>query len=77
MHKHEFTLVNTLTMRYRCACGVWGYRHGRRRIMPFTCGATINNGVRKRCGAEAVVINGDRNHARCAEHTAPHEDRAA
>lgn len=72
MHKHTFILIDTLKKRYRCDCGVIGYRLGRR-IVPMTCSQKLKGSAR--CGAEAVVANGERNQSRCAAHAS--ETKAA
>jgi hypothetical protein len=64
-HRHVFVLVDVLKRRYRCECGVYGYRHGKR-LVPMTCSFKLD--ATTRCGAEAVVADGERNHNRCAAH---------
>jgi hypothetical protein len=64
-HRHMFVLVDALKRRYRCECGVYGYRHGRR-LVPMRCSVKLD--ATTRCGAEAVVADGERNHNRCVAH---------
>jgi hypothetical protein len=66
IHRHTFALVDKLHRRYRCECGVYGYRHGTK-LVPMTCSLKLD--VHTRCGEEAVVVNGERNHSRCSAHS--------
>jgi hypothetical protein len=60
--------------RWRCACGVWGRRLGRR-VIPVVCRKPIGES-RRMCGAEAIVVDGNPQHSRCAEH-APTDERTS
>lgn len=72
MHSHAFERIDTLSMRYRCkTCPVLGFRRGNR-LVPLTCSFKVDG--RTRCGAEATVADGERNHNRCAAHAQPATD---
>lgn len=65
-HTHDFKLIDTLHRRYRCECGVYGFRLGRRPVQPFTCRLELDN--RKTCCKPAVFVSGQQSQSRCAEH---------
>lgn len=73
-HRHAFVLIDKIKMRYRCECGVFGFRRGTR-LEPLTCSFKIGGTVR--CGGEAVVANGERNRSRCADHASAQVEQAA
>lgn len=82
-HVHNFTrlgsadcanLFGVAVARYRCSCGVWGVRRGTR-IVAARCQKPLGS-TRAHCGKDAVYVDGDRQHSRCAEH-APVETKIA
>jgi hypothetical protein len=74
-HVHDFKLVDTLHKRYRCSCGVYGFRKGHRAVKPFSCQlVTGTRSERRTCGKPAVYVDGQSTSSRCAEHV---EQKAA
>lgn len=53
--------------RYRCTCGVWGTRRGTK-IVAVRCQKPLGPS-RTHCGKDAVLVDGNRQHSRCVEHT--------
>jgi len=70
MHEHEWTLSNAALHRYRCACGVVGYKHPLRgKIDAYTCQRELGDrNARYHCGKPATHVLGSRTSHRCAEH---------
>lgn len=90
MHTHVW-LRNTSTGRFTCSapgCGVQGHaptiiagqhRGAESGVVAYTCRHMSGNKAtgRKACGAEAVVVGGDRQQSRCGEHAPISAERSA
>lgn len=65
MHSHTFLPISHNSHRHRCSsCQVYAYRRGSR-LEPMTCSLQVDG---RRCGAEAVEVDGEKSRNRCAEH---------